>query len=911
MIRVRFIYFLLLFYPILGTSQVLNDSIPPDTVLLLPNVKEDSVRQIQISKDSLSSRVDYGCRDSMIFDNVNKLVHLYGEAYVNYESLKLTADYIIVNIDSNIAVAQAGRDTNDRIIGVPEFIDGDQKFNAMKMRYNFKNKKGMVYEALTQEGDIYVRGSKTKYISEADSLTGEDHIYNENAIFTTCDHPEPHYGIRSKKQKLVPNRLVVTGPSVVEIQGVPTPLVLPFAFFPLIKGKRSGLIFPRDYEYSDNWGFGLREVGYYFPINDYMDLRVLGDIYFSGTWGLSARSAYLKKYKYRGSLQISYGDRVQEFAESYEKQHQRSFKIYWQHNQDRKANPFYTFTSNVDFQLNRYDQLNQNNANLVLNNTLRSNIKYTRNFPDKPFTLTTSLTHSQNQNTGEINIAFPEVNFNMRNIQPFKRKEIIGGRKWYEDIGLSYTFDLKNRYNTYDSLFFKDFSLQDLDYGMKHTLNLSSTYTIFKYLQFNTSVRFNEYWHFQYENRSLDPRVILDTLSMDTADNGAIITEIDSIHGRVVRDTIREFTPFHDLDVSANFSTKLFGTVRFKGKLRGLRHVFSPRVGFSYLPNYRDSNYGYWRSVSTSTRPDEAEIQEYSIFLSNPVGSPSVGQKRMAITYGFDNNFQAKYFSKADSIEKNLKILDNLAVSGNYNAAVDSFQWSMVSMSTFTKLFGGLTDVRIGAQFDPYAVAYDEDGNADRIDEFNYKVNGSLLRFDRADLNITTGFTLGQLNDLFRGLMGKSKKSEEVGPPAPPRQPVDEISLGPTSIQAPPKASNSAGESLFDLFSNFSVNHSIRFSLSAKQGGDTLEINNHYIEIRGALRLTPNWSIGFDRVGYNFKQNAITYPDLSFTRDLHCWQLSFSWQPVYGTYSLFIGVKPGSLDFLKVPYRRNNVDTFF
>ena len=924
MYRVLFIYILTVFICFEGQAQVLDpnpasDSLPERPLMVDTTIQGvDTVPEattIRISKDSLSSKVDYGCQDSMIFDNVNKLIHLFGQAYVNYESLKLTAAYIKVNIDSNIAYAQAGRDTLDHLVGVPEFIDGAQKFNAMKMRYNFKTKRGMVYEALTKEGDILVRGAKTKYVSNADTTNGDDHIFNENAIFTTCDHPEPHFGIRSRKQKLVPNKLVVTGPSIVEIGGVPTPLILPFAFFPLAKGKRSGLIFPRDYEYSQQWGFGLRELGYYIPINDYMDLRVLGDIYFSGTWGITARSTYVKKYGYRGNLEMAYGDRVQEFSGDYRKQHQKSFKVIWSHNQDSKSNPFHNFSARVNFQLNRYDQLNRNDAASVLNNTIRSNITYRRTFQDKPYTLTMALTHSQNQNTRDINISFPELRFNVRQFQPFKRKNNVGSDKWYENIGMTYTFETKSRYNTKDSLFLQDVGIEDIDYGARHNFTLNSNTTVLKYLRFNTSVKFNEYWHFRQLQKDLDPTIVLDTLSMDTSANGVIITEVDSILGTVVSDTLYKFTPFHDFSMTAGFSTKLFGTARFKGKLRGLRHVLTPSVNFNYSPNYRNENYGYWKSVSTSTGPDPVEQEEYSIFLNNVAGAPNVGEERLAMSFRLENNFEAKYFSKSDSSEKNVKLLDRISVNADYNFARDSFQWSMVNMSTFTKMFGGMTNVQIGARFDPYAVEYDENGMAKRIQEYAWNKNRNLLRFERADLNITTRFTLRQISDVIGGLFGKKPKGNPSiqGPPPPPQTPIDPVSLGPGVVE--PEANiekNKKGqESLFDLFANFSINHSIRFALTAQESGDTLVINNNYIEMTGALKLTDNWNIGFSRIGYNFKQKVVTYPDLSFTRDLHCWQLSFSWQPVYGTYSLYLGVKPGSLDFLKVPYRRNNVDTFF
>jgi hypothetical protein len=885
-----------------------------DSIALTPTIK-DSALTIRISKDSLTSRVEYGGRDSMIFDNVEMMVHLYGEAFVNYESLILSAHYIVVDLDSSIAIAEAGRDSLNNIIGVPEFVDGEQKFNALKMRYNFKTKKGLVFDAVTQESDVFVRGGRTKYIAEADTTNGDDFVFSENAIFTTCDHPEPHYGIRSSKQKLVPNKLVVIGPSVVEIGGVPTPLVLPFAFFPLAKGKRSGLIFPRDYEYSQQWGFGLRELGYYFPINDYMDLRLMGDIYFSGTWAITARSSYTKKYKYRGNLELAFGDRIQEFSGDYRKQHQRSFKIIWSHTQDKKSNPYHNFSGNVNFQLNRFDQLNRNDAASVLNNTIRSKVEYRRTFPDQPYSLTMALSHSQNQNTGQINIAFPELRFNVRQIQPFKKKDRIGEPRWYEDIGMSYAFDVKSKYNVQDSLFLKDFSIDDLNYGAKHTLNISSNYAVLKYLRFNTSVKFTEFWHFQRQEKTFDPTEIYTVVGVDTSSNGTIITEVDTTFGTLFTDTTQKFTPFHDFSISTGLSTKLFGTARFKGKVRGIRHVMTPSVNFRYSPNYQDPYLKYWDRVPTDSRYRLGDTLDYSVFLPNAIGTPSVNERELALSFRLENNFEAKYFSKADSAEKNVKLLDKISIWTDYNYAREELKWNPVSMSTFTKLFGGLTNVNIGARFDPYAVTYDENGRATRIDKFAYKETGHLLRFDRADANFTTRFTIKQLADLFNRFSGKSTGSEEdiVIPPPPPETPLDPFTLGPGDPGQPGGQldNQEVGESLFDLFAKFSISHSIRLAYNAQQNGDTLIINNHFIELNGGLKLSENWNVGFSRIGYNFKQKTITYPDLSFTRKLHCWQLTFSWQPVYGTYSMFIGVNPGSMDFLKIPYRRNNVDTFY
>jgi hypothetical protein len=877
-----------------SSAQEALDSIP---------MRSDTVRKVRISKDSLDTKVEYGARDSMRFDNMNNLVYLYGDAYVNYGSLRLTADFIQVNIDSNLAIAQAGRDSMDNLIGIPEFVDGPQKFNATRMKYNFKSKKGMVYEAVTQESDIYVRGTKTKYVGANDTLDqSDDVIYNKNAIFTTCNHPEPHYGIRSLKQKLVPNKLVVVGPSIVEVAGVPTPLILPFAFFPLTKGKRSGLIFPRDYEYSERWGFGLREIGYYIPINDYMDTRVMGDIYFNGSWGVSTQTTYKKRYKYNGNLRLAYSSRKQEVFNDYREQVQTSFRINWSHTQNNKANPFHNFSGNIDFQVNRFDQLNENAAANVLDNTIRSTVTYRRLFPGKPYTLTMALNHSQNNNTRDVSIAFPELRFNMRRIQPFKKQRAVSEKRWYDEIGVTYNLTAKSRYQTKDSLLFQAFDVNNLDYGVKHDVQLNANYNIFKYILFNSSVNYNEFWHFRQLQQGLANEYVIDTMQVDTDPNGNPINEIDTTQfGIRTRDTIQGFIPFRNISVSTGLSTKIFGTARFKGKLRGLRHIVTPSVSLRYSPDYRATQLEYWKSVSTDLRPGFDIPQEYSVFLSNAVGVPSVREEQFSLDFRIDNNFEAKYFSKKDSTEKKFRILDKLSIWTDYNIARETLKWNYVNMSTFTELFRGLTRVQLAAQFDPYAVRYDESGNEERINTFAWDETGSLLRFNRADMNVNTIFTIRQLIDLF-----KSQKTDEE-----PTDDVDETKDQGGRQRNQRRRAISEGSSLLDLFANFRVSHTIRFEIEAQQGRDTVQINNHYIELRGNLQISPKWSIQLGRIGYNFKQKRITYPDVGFTRDLHCWSLSFNWQPVYGTYSLFIGVKPGSLDFLKIPYRKNNIDTFF
>lgn len=873
------------------------------------SIARDSVvpsETIQISKDSLENKVKYGARDSMRFDNINSLIYLYGDAFVDYEGLTLRAEYIEVNIDSNLAYAAAVKDSTGKYQGIPEFQDGPQKFNAIRMKYNFDSKKGMVYEAVTQESDIYVRGTKTKYVSGNDSLGTDDMVFNRNAIFTTCNHPEPHYGVRSLKQKLVPNKLVVVGPSIVEIAGVPTPLILPFAFFPLTKGKRSGLILPRDYEYSEQWGFGLREIGYYIPINDYMDARILGDIYFNGSWGVTGTSNYVKKYKYNGQLLVGTSIRKSEIFNDYRERVQRSYRLIWRHNQNNKANPYHNFSGNINFQVNQFDQLNNNQAQNVLNNTIRSTVTYRRIFPEKPFTLTMALNHSQNNNTRDVSISFPDLKFNVRRIQPFKSKSrTIAEKKWYDEVGVTYNFAAKSRYQTKDTLLFNEFDINKLDYGARHDIGVSANYNVFEYLLFNSSLDYDEIWHFRRLNRGLTNEEVyrLDTVDYDL--DSMPVTEIDTTHGVPFRDTIQGFTPFRTFNFNTGFSTKLFGTARFKkGYLRGLRHVMTPSVSFQYSPNMRSPDLEYWRSVNTDLRDEFNDPEEYSIFLANAIGVPNLSEERLALNFRLENNFEAKVFNRKDSVEQKVKLLDKISLWSDYNIARDSLKWGMVNMSTFTRIFNGMTTVRFGARWDPYAVRYNEDGRAERIEEFAWNQSRRPLRFERMDVNVATIFTVRQIVNLLTG-----KRSPKGGNKTP--SPNMEGTTPPGDNEAPQPQSKRKEQSLLDIFANFRVSHTFNFALTAAEAGDTLMVSNHFINLRGNLQISPNWSITLGNIGYNFVQKRIQYPDVGFSRDLHCWTLDFRWQPTRGTYSMFIGVKPGSMDFLKVPYRKNNIDTFF
>ncbi|MEO5906427.1 MAG: putative LPS assembly protein LptD, partial [Saprospiraceae bacterium] len=425
---------------------------------------------IVISPDSIDAKVEYGSVDSNYLDNKTRKVYLYGNAYVRYKDLEIKADYIVVDLDSSIATAEGLIDSSGTLAGNPEFKMGNEPpFTAKRMRYNFQTRKGFIYDALTEEGDLYIHGEKTKFVAGGVDPDQPDAIlYNKGALITSCDHPHPHYGIRAAKVKTIPDKLAVVGPSNLEIFGVPTPLILPFGFYPVPNSRQAGVIFPRDYERSPRWGFGLKEFGYYFPVKDWADVRLTGDIYFNGSWGLGANTNYVKKYKYRGAIDLRYSSRLTEPSDDYRELNEKSFSIRINHNQDAKAHPYQTIGGSVNIQSNDFESLNFNDARSALTNTYSSNFNYNRTFPGKPYSFSGSMSHSQNTRSHLVTINAPDLNFRLNRIYPFKSKSRPGPDKWFEKIAFQYSGNAKSQINTTDTTLFEASTWKNAQWGAQH-----------------------------------------------------------------------------------------------------------------------------------------------------------------------------------------------------------------------------------------------------------------------------------------------------------------------------------------------------------------------------------------------------------------------------------------------------------
>lgn len=858
-----------------------------------PPVQGDSLRiplsapkHYTVSGDGLNAEVEYHANDSMIFDNVRREWHLYGDAFVQYLTLTLRANYIVFNMDSNIATATGWIDSTGHVSGHPKFSDGGQSFDAKKLRYNFRSKKGLIYDARTEQGDMHIHGARTKYVGAgADSLHTEDHIYNTGAIITTCDAEVPHYGIRAAKIKTIPNKLAVIGASNLEIHGVPTPLWLPFGFFPVSSSRRSGLLFPRDYEFSDTWGFGLRDIGYFIPVSDHMDLKVLGDIYFNGSWGLQVASNYRKRYAYSGNFNIGYSNRRTEVPGELDFQSQKSYSIRVSHNQDAKAHPYRRLGGSISIQTNDYQALNRNDANSVLTSQYTSNFSWNRSFPGKPYSVSVGLNHSQSTLTREITIDAPNVDFRLNRIYPFKNKQRIGRDRWYERIGFQYSGNARSKFITTDSLFLTSQMWKDAQYGAQHRANTDLAFNMLKYFNVTPSATYEEIWFFKTREQSFifDPLtdIRFDTI---TDPNGQMIIVADTIrYGRIEDRYVSNFTPFRRFSTGIALNTQIFGTMQFrKGWLRGVRHVMKPGVSFNYTPDlfaaFRDSVQFDVR------RPDD--FRQYSI-LDRGVYSASFSQgDQMTIGYSLNNIFEAKYFSRKDSTDKKLKLFDNIIVSGNYNfkALGDSLHFSPMNINGTTRLFKGASTFGFSAVYDFYEI----DDLGRRIDKFYWSTPGRLLRFDNLQLRLNSRITVRTIRDLFKPQVATAEDAGES--------------------RGSQRHDRGGQDKLFDLLDDFALDHNLSIVRDGRR--DTTIVTTHSINTRGTLHVSRKWSINVGNIGYDFRNKTLTYPDIGFTRDLHCWSMQMSWQPQRGTYTLRIGVKPGTLDFIKIPHNRNLQDTF-
>lgn len=872
-------------YPKLPDSLNVADTLP---VVFPDSFQFSAPRTIRFSNDSLDAPVEYNAVDSMVLDNIAKKIYLYGQASVKYTDINLKAAFIELDWANNLVTAELREDTvTGQLIGVPEFQDGDQTFTAKRMRYNFKTRKGMVYEVRTKQTDLFVHGSRMKLIQEEkkDTSKPDNILFGQKLLFTTCEADHPHFGVRSTKQKIIPDKLAIVGPSQIEIMGVPTPIWLPFGFFPLKKGRSTGLLFPKDYEYSESWGFGLRDIGWYFPVGDHLNLALRSNIYFRGTYGVALQADYRKRYQFASGLNLRFDSQVQENLQTGKFGRTKSFGIQFNLNQEAAAHPNAKIGGNINIQGNRNNQRVFNDAYNVLNSQLYSNLNFSKNWPGKPYSLSASFNHSQNLNNRKVTINFPNVQFQTQTLYPFKKK--VTQDKWYESIALRYAGEARNSFVTNDTSIFTQKMWNDAVAGARHNIDANTSFKLLKYINVNPNVSFNEIWQLKSISKSFDSRNIIkaDTVA-DPFDPAKALIRYDTTFGTVRTDTLSGFASFRQFSAGVSLNTRIFFTLK-TGKftpLRAVRWEMRPNISFNYSPNYLNPALNYFDSVQQDSRYPLIK-QIYSRFDNIAVyGTPTPSGRQMAIGYSLNNIFQAKAYSKRDSMEKKIKLIDNLVIGGSYNYAADSLKWSQLSMSTTARFFKGMTTMGFFMSLDPYL----ENSRGLRYNRTVWQQGRIIPRMETARFSFVTDLTVQKIREMFQG------KKEEVVTDVRNNQ---------------PKKRDEQEQDFLSLFENFSISHNLDFSWEARGNETVFRMGTNSINAQGNVELTKNWGVSVGNIGYDFVSKGLTYPAIGFTRDLHCWQLSFAWQPQRGTYVLNIQVKPGTLDFIKIPYQKNNYDS--
>lgn len=834
----------LVFLNSLTSAQTVADTMKQDTLQVNDTLNAND--SLAISKDKLEFTVNYKAKDSIVYYANQKQLYLFTDAEISYDEVKVNADIIRYNQDSTTLHAIEWKDGKQDSSQKSRITQGQESSTFTSLSYHFKSKRAIIENAYSQYGEGFIFSEQVKRNSN-EAISGYRNVY------TTCNDEHPHFGIAARKIKIVPNRIAVTGSANLVIEDIPTPLYLPFGMFPLQKGQRSGFKLPT-YDMSEQLGFGLRELGYYFAISDHVDLLATTDIYSYGSYRVGFNSNYVYRYRFNGGLAFNYS--YTKIGEPYDvgSQQFKGYSLNWSHSVNQNAMPGSSFSASVNMVNNRnYQMYNTYDANSYLNNIYTSNISYSKNWLGKPFNFMAALRHHQNTQTHNIQLTIPELAFTINQIFPLQfRKNIIKPR-WYEKIGMSYQFNESNTIQLNDSLFgVNKIKFSDFQNGYKHHIPIGASYLIMKYFNFNTTFNYTERWHTQRSVKQYN----FNSNQIDTF-------------------TSYGFYATRFFETSAALSTRIYGVKVFnKGAIRGIRHVMTPSVSLNYHPDFGSgiTNYYY-----TSTIDSNYNTYRYSYYDGSVYGVPPDG-KMGSISFGLGNTLQMKTRNKKDTLTGTSKIhlIDGLDFSGSYNFAADSFKLSNFSIRYRTSLVENI-NISGSVIYDPYAI---DKVSGRRINESNYKVNGELLRFRSADIALRASLPLKK----SKGALSKA----------------DTLQLD-------------ALKNTYAQYADFNIPWTLEFNYGisltknylTQSQKDTLLINQN-LNFSGDVNLTEKWKIGMSS-GYDFELKQITYTSLNIFRDLHCWEMRMSLIP-FGprkSYNFSLNVKSSTLQDLKLVRRQD------
>jgi lipopolysaccharide assembly outer membrane protein LptD (OstA) len=844
----------------INTKTTVTDSIKKQN----DSIKTDSIKP---KKAILEGKVKYKAVNYAKIDQKRKLITLYDNAELYYQDIELKSGIIVMDYEKNEVYAGRIKDSLGKYTQYPSFKQGSNEIEPDSIRFNFKTKKALIWNSKTDQGEFNVKAAITK--KENDSV-----YFLKGARFTTSTNKEnPEYYFRTSKVKFIPGKKVITGLTNLVIADVPTPIALPFAYFPMNKETSvSGLILP-SYNDSNTRGFSLQNGGYYFALSDHYDLTVLGDYYTNGSYGMRFESSYAKRYKFRGNINVRFENLINSERGYPDYSKQNIYNIQWSHSRDSKANPNSSFSASVNLGSSKYFQqsINQANAGSSLNNTLSSSISYSKTFNIIPQArLSLTATHSQNTQTETINMTLPTLQFSLDRIYPFVGKDGVK-KGFFKNINLQYNLNGRNYINTTDSLFFKPQMFKDAKVGFQHSIPLSTNFKLFKYFSATTSANYNEVWYTKTIRR-----------------------EYNTEQSAVKDITVNGFDAFRTYNLSASLGTTIYGTFNFgeTKKIQAIRHVIRPSFSYSYTPSFEKYYDTY--SSDASGRMDK----QYTRFEGGIFGTPGLSNSNI-LGISVSNTFEAKVTDRdsTNTDPKKVMLLNNLNFTTSYNIDADgvtSLAWSPVRVSTGAQFFDNKLNTNIAATLDPYAI----DNSGKRINQYNIDNGGSLFRMTSA--NITLNYALSSKDKDNKKDKNKDSQTSRNGG----RE--DDLFGTANDLNDNRKSmfdgSEEEGEDTISEFFNSKIPWDMTFAYSFTYSNNNREnkISGNSLMISANTDLTPKWKVGVS-TGYDFVQKGVTYTQLRFERDLASWRMSFNWTP-FGTnanWNFFIGIKSGILSDIK------------
>ena len=872
--------------------QRVNDTIPQknDSTTAKPNVINvdslaknqsravqwnDSLAQIEDSvkksrRGALEDPVAYEAKDSIVFMMDSKNAYLYGKGKVDYQNITLTSENITMNMDSSIVHAIGAVDSLGRLYGKPVFKQGKDEYESETMSYNFDTRRGFITNVTTeqQEGFLY---------SEEAKKGKDNELYLRRGRYTTCDEEHPHFYIALSKAKVHTGKDVFSGPAWLVVEDVPLPIAIPFAYFPFTSKYSSGFIMP-SYGDENSRGFYLRDGGYYFAVNDYWDLKITGEIFTKGSWGLGAQTTYKKRYKYSGNFYFNY--QVTKTGEKNLPDYSvtKNFKLQWRHQQDSKMNPNSSFSASVNFATQSYEKNNLTslyNPTSYAQSTRTSSVSYSRSFPKIGLSLSSSFNITQNMRDSTISLTLPNLSINLQKFYPFKKKVQVGKQKWYEKISMSYSGTLQNSISTKEDQLLHSNLIKDWNNGMRHTIPISASFTLLKYINIVPMFNYTERWYSRKVNQSWD-------------------TENQS----VVRDTIYGFNRVYNYNLSLSANTKAYVFFQpnkkiFGDKIQMVRHVISPSISFSYAPDFSASRYGYYKTYTKTDMDGNVSLVEYSPYQGAIYSYPGRG-KTGSISFDIGNNIEMKIKSDSDSTGvKKVSIIDELGANLSYNLAAKQQPWS--NLSTRLRLKWGKFALNLNTTWMTYAYEFDKNGNVvvGNKTEWSY---GRFGRFQGMSKNLSYTFNNQSWKKWvkgFRKLFYGEDDEEEV---TADNNLEDDMELDnpDNDKQGENKKDNSDGldENGYMKFSipwSFSVSYGITM---AEDRSRNINVKNmrypfkfiHNLNFSGNVKLSSNWIINFSS-GWDFTNNELSMTTVNVSRDMHCFNISAGF--VFGPFTSY------------------------